>query len=101
MIHYVPFVHQEEGGKKSENRNTWNQKGLVMYNKDRGMIAMNKHVISKHSNMLSIYKTQRNATNLIPNVHQPSRKRKKSTTNSIVGFFCNRVPYKKIDPSQE
>jgi hypothetical protein len=51
--------------------------------------------------VLNIYKTQRNATNLIPNVHQPSKKRKKSTTNSIVDFFCNKIPYKKIDPSQE
>jgi len=101
MIHYVSFVHQEEGGKKSKSISTWDEKGLVMYNKDHGMIAKNKHVISKHSNVLSLYKTQRNATNLIPNVHQPSSKRKKSTTNSIVDFFCNRIPYKKIDPSQE
>jgi hypothetical protein len=45
MIHYVPFVHQEESGKKSKNISTWDQKGLVMYNKDHGMVAMNKHVI--------------------------------------------------------
>jgi hypothetical protein len=81
--------------KKNKSKSTRDEKGLVMYNKECGMIAKNKHVISKHSNVLSIYKTQRNATDLIQNVHQPSKKRKKSTTNSNVDFFCNRVLYKK------
>jgi hypothetical protein len=66
------FVHQEEGGEK--NKSKWDWKGLVMYNKYRDMITMSKYVISKHSNLLSIYRSQKNVVNLITNVHKPFKK---------------------------
>jgi hypothetical protein len=66
------FVHQEEGGEK--NKSKWDWKGLVMYNKYHGMTIVNEDVISKHSNLSSIYKSQKNVINLIANVHQPFKK---------------------------
>jgi hypothetical protein len=38
---------------------------------------------------------------MVPTDHHITKKRKKPTTCSIVGFFNTRIPYKKIDPTQE
>jgi hypothetical protein len=66
------FVHQEEGGEK--NKSKWDWKGLVMCNKYHDMTTMNKYVISNQSNLLNIYKSQKNVVNLIKNLHQPFKK---------------------------
>jgi hypothetical protein len=57
------FAHQEDNGEK--NISKWDWKGLVMYDKYHGMTTMIKYVIFKHSNLLSIYKSQKNVVNLI------------------------------------
>jgi hypothetical protein len=61
---------------------------------------MSRHVIFKHFDVSSNYKTQKNDVYLITNVQQPFLKRK-NLTNSIVNFFYNGVPCKNIDLSQE
>jgi hypothetical protein len=39
------FVHQENNGKKSKSKSIQDWKGLIMYNKDHGIVAMNNHAI--------------------------------------------------------
>jgi hypothetical protein len=56
------------------------------------MINMNKCIISNHSNVLNIFKTQINVFNLIANVQQPF-KEKKPTSNSIVDLFYSGVEF--------
>jgi len=63
---------------------------------------MSHHVSYEHFAVLVLNQAQqRFVTTMAPIDHQITKKRKKPTTCSIVGFFTIGVPYKKIDLVQE
>jgi len=71
-MRHVPFCPPRNGGDKSKSKIIKDQKGCIMYNENLGTVPMSKHVTL--NDVLSIYKTQRNATNFVTNVQQNSFK---------------------------
>jgi len=60
---------------KVEQNNTHHYKGLVMYNNEDGITTMTRHVFSKYSIVLGLYRVQRPIdANVSPNAQQFSKK---------------------------
>ncbi len=71
-MHYMPFCPPRMVEIRAKTKSLKIKKGLIMYNENLRTIPMSKHVSLK--DVLSIYKTQKDATNFITNVQQPSKK---------------------------
>ncbi len=95
VCHYV-----EQEARKS---NAHLHKHFNTYNKNHETIAMTRHVFTKHSTILNMYKTQKQlaTTDIHLDAQQSSNKQKKLIAHSSVKFFCFGILYKKFDLAQE
>ncbi len=72
-----------------EQNNAHHYKGLVMYNKEDGITIMTRHVFSKHSIVLGLYRVQRPIdANVSPNAQQFSKKWENPTPHSLNDYLA-------------
>lgn len=93
----VLFCHYVEQEARKSNAHL--HKHFITYNKYHETIAMTRHVFTKHSTILSMYKTQKQlaTTNIHFDAQQSSNKQKKLIPHSSVRFFSFGILYKKFD----
>jgi hypothetical protein len=82
------------------NPKTKARKGLIIYDSSNHIVALRKHVNLNHLNILKKFEEKINCP-LRGDEKQPSKKRPKVSSNSIISFFVAKKPFKKDDVQQK